>query len=267
MKKPNILIIIILAVILALAGFWFWQIGFKKGAAGDPLKQSGGENNLPNKFIPQIIEKQINEETGEYSVEIKYPSVAGLADAQTSEEISLYFKDKAEKDENDFKKDVAENAVKEVGAQSQLISEYQVFWYNADFLSFKTETMYYIAGMAHPSTYDSVFNYDIKNKKQLQLDDFFNPNSDYLEALSIKAKEEVKKQLGEYYDEFMASEGTAPKKENYENFLFDKDGLTFIFGQYQVAPYAAGIIFVKILYSDLSGFNDQSEAVKKIIEK
>ncbi len=265
MKKPNNLFIVLIAAVLFLGGFWAWQNGFflkNKSDAAIP-EEIGKESSASKEFIPEIIEKQINEETGDYSIEIKYPSVIGLADVQTSEEISKYFKDKAEKDSEDFKKDVADNAVKEVGAQSQLISEYQAFWYDASFLSFKTETMYYVEGMAHPSTYNSVFNYDIKSKKQLQLDDFFNPNSSYLEALSVKAKEEVKKQLGEYYDEFMASEGTAPKKENYENFLFDKDGLTFIFGQYQVASYAAGIFYVKISYSDLAEFNSQSEIIKK----
>jgi predicted secreted protein len=86
-------------------------------------------------------------------------------------------------------------------------------------------------------------------------------------VLSIKAKEDVKRQLGENYDEFMAREGTAPKKENYENFLFDKDGLTFIFGQYQVASSAAGIIYAKILYSDMAEFNSQSEIIKRVTAK
>jgi len=269
MKKNNGSLIISLVAVLFLAAFWAWQEGLFKSFSEERTdsvleEEARQEESAENIFIPQINEKRIDEQTKRYSIEIRYPSIIGLEDVQVSEEISRYFKDKAEKAAQDFKKDEAENAIEEIEAQSQLISSCQPFWHNNSFLSIKTETMYYVRGMAHPSTYISVFNYDIINKKQLELGDFFNPGSDYLEEISVKAKEEVKKKAGEYYNEFMANEGTSPKKENYENFLFDKTGLTFVFSQYQAAPYAAGIISVKIPYSELLEHNGESETVKKI---
>lgn len=268
MKKNAKLPIILIAGLFFAAGVWIWQnnfFGFFNGlqSSEESLKK---EESFLKEFMPRIVQKEVAEETEEYGIEINYPSIVGLADDKVSEEISRYFQGKAQREANEFKKDVKENAIKEMGVQSQLISKYEVFWHNADFLSFKTETMYYVAGMAHPSIYNSVFNYDIAGKKQLLLSDFFNPGVDYLEKVSIKAKEEAKKITGEYYNEEMAMEGASPKKENYENFLFNKNGLTFIFGQYQVAPYVAGIISVEIPYSYFSEINSQSQIIKKITE-
>lgn len=42
------------------------------------------------------------------------------------------------------------------------------------------------------------------------------------------------------------SEGTAPKEENFENFLITDNALIIIFDPYEVAPYAAGSVFVEI---------------------
>ena len=49
--------------------------------------------------------------------------------------------------------------------------------------------------------------------------------------------QQLKVILGE---DIIAPEGADPKPENYNVFLVGKDKVTFIFNNYQVAPYAAG---------------------------
>ena len=43
-----------------------------------------------------------------------------------------------------------------------------------------------------------------------------------------------------------------PGKLSYnQNFYFDSQGITFVYGQYEIAPYAAGIIPIHIPYSKI----------------
>jgi len=269
MKKTDIFIAISAAAFLALAGYYLWQNGY---IVLDPQKNNPIENIQPGdmdaaagKSEPKLEEKEINEAGADYTVSVKYPVITGLNNAKAEQDIAQYIQDKIKSDTNEFKKNVSDNSVKgEDLPDSQLMIGYEKKFADSSFISIIFTTFYYVAGMAHPATYETGFNYDIQNGKQLAVADFFNPGSDFLSVLSIASKEEIKKQTGEYYDQNMAEEGAAPDLNNFNEFYFDKDNLTIIFQQYQVAPYAAGIIYASLPYSKMSEVNDKSPVVIKL---
>jgi len=59
-------------------------------------------------------------------------------------------------------------------------------------------------------------------------------------------------------------EGAGPNAGNYRNFYLTDKGLVIYFGQYQVAPYAAGTVEVPIKYEKLSdGYSDYFKSLLK----
>lgn len=50
----------------------------------------------------------------------------------------------------------------------------------------------------------------------------------------------------------MFFEGTRPKKENFINFAFTKDGILLFYPYYQIAPYSEGEFNVIIPYDNIN---------------
>jgi hypothetical protein len=82
-----------------------------------------------------------------------------------------------------------------------------------------------------------------------------NPHADWLNQISgiatVQIQDELTKRLGETPGDSFFSEGTAPKEENFQNFVIDGNDLVFLFPPYQVAAYAAGTFDVRIPLSQL----------------
>ncbi|MDD3520749.1 MAG: RsiV family protein, partial [Actinomycetota bacterium] len=96
----------------------------------------------------------------------------------------------------------------------------------------------------------------MKSSKMLELKDIFKKDSGYLNKLSDCCRADLKKQLEniDVATDEMFEEGTAPVYENYSNFVLLQNDIVIIFGQYQIAPYAAGMFGVRIPYEELSSY-------------
>lgn len=110
-------------------------------------------------------------------------------------------------------------------------------------------------GGAHGFENAVTFNYDVTNNKQLTLADAFPNDPLYLNKVSDFAKKDLVAQFEKKADASMPAEdrvqylenikgmieeGAAPTVENFSRFTISENGLTFYFGQYQVAPYVEG---------------------------
>lgn len=115
---------------------------------------------------------------------------------------------------------------------------------------------YYFTGGAHGMTLSNPLNYDMKNLKMLELKDVFKNETDYLQKLSDYCRADLEKQLeeAEVANDDMFEDGIAPTYENYSNFVLLKNDIVIIFGQYQIAPYAAGMFGVRIPYKELDAY-------------
>lgn len=111
------------------------------------------------------------------------------------------------------------------------------------------------SGGAHGYETTTSFNYDVKNKKEIELDYFFPNNPDVLKTVSDISRSQLTPKIQEAMDQKsldpftkeMLADGTDPLKPiNFKVFTFTNDTLTIYFGQYQVAAYAYGQFTVDI---------------------
>lgn len=117
-------------------------------------------------------------------------------------------------------------------------------------LSF-VEMNYSYAGGIHPNTYYAAFNYDAETGKKLELSDVVSDTDAFL-------NEVIQQVIAKYPDEIFQGE-----EELKEELIADKitwslgyDGITVIFSPYEIASYAAGMLYVTIPYEEDSVYAD-----------
>jgi len=110
-------------------------------------------------------------------------------------------------------------------------------------------------GGAHGGHDVFCLNLDEKTGRRLTKSDIFWPETEpqLLEAILQKLVEDNGCLTSE---ELMEKTGITMLGEVYlgENFLLEKDGITFVYNTYEIAPYAAGTIFVFLPYDQLDNY-------------
>lgn len=121
--------------------------------------------------------------------------------------------------------------------------QYRVTCNKKNILSIILLYSHYNEGAAHPLSYEAALNFDTRTGKLLGLNDLKKISSEYAKAeyspkgITKKLLDYAKKNEIYLFPEFKGLESLP------ENFYFDeKFHLHFIFQEYDVAPYAAGII-------------------------
>lgn len=103
-------------------------------------------------------------------------------------------------------------------------------------------TGYGYTGGAHGYAYENYRTADIIQQKNIELDDIVNVKAVPWNQLLLA---HLGSRKGELFE---------PATLTYtQNFFFDQDSLTFVYGQYEIAPYASGIIQIALPLSRLSG--------------
>ena len=108
-----------------------------------------------------------------------------------------------------------------------------------------TESNYY-KGAAHPSTFLRALNFNLSNGELIDKNYLLDvgsgvPESHFVAKLEKKLREKIAREKIFLFDNVL------PLKNLPENFYWDENlHLHFIFQQYDIAPYAAGIIDVDI---------------------
>ncbi|MBC7981743.1 DUF3298 domain-containing protein [Candidatus Parcubacteria bacterium] len=129
---------------------------------------------------------------------------------------------------------------------------------------------YQFTGGAHGGTGLKTYTFDAKGLVYIQ--NVLDLNRKNSIALTRILESKLKSQLGEMYNEQMLPEGLGlayikddgsfdkTKSDgfdfisNFEHFIILDDGIRFIFGQYQVAPYAAGMPEVVVSFEELAPY-------------
>lgn len=219
---------------------------------------AGEKNPTPNSNQKTIsfLEKEIKKENTnpDYILDVTYPQVENVS---AKEKINSLLQSEVEKNIADFVKNVDDVQIFEGAATSSFSLHFEPVLTGPKILSIRLNYSQYSAGAAHPISFIHPFNYLLNEQKKIEkLSDVFTNVSSTLSVLSSLSQKDLKKQFGEDY-EFMKDtieNGTAPKEENFQNFIFEKENFVIIFNPYEVAPYAAGILEVKIPYSELRDF-------------
>lgn len=153
----------------------------------------------------------------------------------------------------DFKSSVTENMAAraatggrpdEIATSSyDFIASWQPSQINGRYVSFVERYDSYSGG-ANESQELQTFNYDVASGTPVTLGDLFPGIQDPLVPISILVRSQLSDSLKAaapgYNPTQMLDEGTAPTTENFSNFTFTDDAVTFYFPKYAVAPGAFG---------------------------
>src|SRR3989344_8523392 len=120
--------------------------------------------------------------------------------------------------------------------QNEFTSSFSSVYKGQDVVSVKLSVTEYTGG-AHPNTALIAVNVDPRSGRELTLDDALAMIGKSLHEVAEQSLKELKATLGE---DIIFSEGAAAKPENYGTFTVGSDRITFIFQNYQVAPYSSG---------------------------
>ena len=93
-------------------------------------------------------------------------------------------------------------------------------------------------GGAHPNTAVVSVNIDLKTGSEITLDDALARIGRTLPQVATQSLAQLKAAVGE---DIIFPEGAGANPDNYGTFLIGTSTVTFVFQNYQVAPYAAGI--------------------------
>jgi Protein of unknown function (DUF3298)/Deacetylase PdaC len=204
-----------------------------------------------------LVLKQIKESNKKlmYDIDARYPQITGGSNP-SFEKFNQLVRASVTKRVAGFKKDMTHEEDEERRPEGSMGSDlnvsYEVELAQDDLISVAFSVGSYYQGAAHPNTFSEVVNYDLKNGKQLKLADLFKPGAKYLQALANYCIAELKKQAkdkGLLDDEIQ--NGASPNAKNYQSWTITRKGLGINFDAYQVGPYAAGLQYVLVPYSDL----------------
>jgi hypothetical protein len=196
-----------------------------------------------------LVAKPANEinQNPPFTITSETPQLTGSDDPRVTA-FNQRLNDLVSKEVDMWRQSFLQNTAPVVNNGSTLDVKYTLVSQIQDLWSFKFDFDFYSDGAAHPGLNSTTLNYDLAQGKELALSDLFQPNSDYLGAISKYCIAELSKQP--FFDPPFA-EGAQPKPENYRNWNITPDGLMITFDEYQVAPYAAGPQTVNVPYSEL----------------
>ena len=97
-------------------------------------------------------------------------------------------------------------------------------------------------GGAHGYAYEIYKVVDVRNQMKIQLEDILNVNNVDWNPLLLR------------YLGHRSTELFDKNKLSYtQNFYFDKEKLTFVYGQYEIAAFAFGIIKIEVPLKEIQG--------------
>ncbi len=122
-------------------------------------------------------------------------------------------------------------------------------------VSVRMQAVQYFGG-AHPNTTNYVINYSVENSKEITFDDMFKKDDKSLNTLSALVKSKIIKEFKKdgvdtVNIESMIEDGTKPNSQSFQKFVIGDFYITFIYDQYEVAPYSYGMRLATISFDEL----------------
>jgi len=254
MKKFLILIILIA---LAVAGFIF---------LGKDKKETTTDNIQTESEKVSVKDIKYSVPTKYTTYDVVYPEFSGVP-AEFNLKIKNFILDKIkEHDTNSSENwkarhdtDPSFPEFPEEGDKFSFFSKYEIDTMNEKNISVALRFGGFEGG-AHGYEDIITWNYDVANKKEMALKDFFSNDKDYLVTISKFARGKLlekfkadaiengatEKNWQENVAFDMLDAGVSPNIANFSNFTFDDKNITFYFPEYQVAPYAYGELKVEM---------------------
>lgn len=244
MVKNNLNKIIWVVIVLVLLGAAYFLSGgnFFPSAS----LNAGNSSSVPMNIVT------INDKSNKiYTLNIEYPQFPALSKV-LNDSISSFVNN----DVKEFKLLSLENwkARQDTTPVGQPIEQYpkypfylNITWQskqiNQNYISFLLRSNAFVGGANEIQTIKA-FNLDVRVNKIMALADLFPQSADYLSVISGYVYDDLYSSLNNltpgHVETTILKDGTAPKADNYANFLFDDNVVDFYFPKTTVAPGAYG---------------------------
>lgn len=132
----------------------------------------------------------------------------------------------------------------------ELWGEYEISKPSDHALSLAFELWNYV-GNSEGNLEILTLNYNLLTGQRLDFVDIFEKPDVALELMAAYARKALEPKLGAVKSTRMFFEGTAPLRENYDNFMLTSDGIRMNFQPWQVAPGDAGVLTVNMPLEEL----------------
>ena len=175
-----------------------------------------------------VQEKVITESTDAYKIDAHYPQF-GIVSVDEKVQAAV---EKALTEFRAYPRNPRDSAT----PQNELVSSYNSVYIGSDVASVALSISEYTGG-AHGNTVIIGVNVDRATNKGISLDDALALIGKTLPQVAEASLVQLRATLG---GDLMFPEGANATAENYSTFLVSQDRVTFVFNNYQVAPYAAG---------------------------
>jgi hypothetical protein len=202
-------------------------------------------------IVPILTEKSISQDnpSPRTTIQFTYPYMEG--DTSYSQEFNRIVDQITTNELDTFKRNAADIEEWRLANMPDIYSTmdavYTLVYSEHDMVSIHFSINVYIAGAAHPMTYSKVVNMDLAHAQLLTFENLFIPGSNYLEIISSYCVQDLQAR-----GLLIFPEGTAPVKENYQNWNIQQDGMLITFDPAAVAAYAVGAFQVIVPYEVLS---------------
>jgi hypothetical protein len=226
---------------------------------------AGNKSDLP-KFIQKVFTKNykgcIDTAEGCTYMQVYYPE---MTDGKYKDKINALVKDMAlscySTDDThyaDFDKLISQ-FMKDYENFRKDVPDFPGGWYlkdstgvitnTPDILCLKNTSESYLGG-AHGAYNVAYTNFDMRNGNTLKTKDIFVKG--YEKTLNKLIEERIRKHFEMKPNESLSEGGLFENKVSFnDNFAITKDGIEFLYNQYEIAAYAMGVIEIKLSYQDI----------------
>ncbi len=244
-------ILLFSVILLLIAIYLFFKPFHKVEAPLVEIKKEAVQNGISVSVKHSVSTLKAGER--EYKFDVEKPIVEGFENTNTERHINFQIADNLDDIHSEFKKELSEWNTPVEDDSSTLFVTATTSVVDKKVITVHFSVGSFMAGTAHPSSYEVTLNFDINTGKVLTLDDVLR--DDYLTVLSRYSKDVLQERfIAEYdqYEEFFGK-GSDPVPENYRSFLITNEGIIVVFDQYQVAAGVSGKQEVLVPWSYLSG--------------
>lgn len=193
------------------------------------------ESTEPDVLAAELSLVRLQDYGQEYSIEVDYPQLGLPLDSQ--------LRNLVETDAAELKKFAQSNPPRSTGASGSysLTGGLTKAYLGSDIVSVGLVLRHYLGG-AHGAAFAHGFTFDLKANREVTLDDALQMIDMSLEDLSSKAIAQLRTKP--WFSPDFNPQGIAPDPKNFQTFTVTGDSVTFTFQEYQVGPYAIGLVEV-----------------------
>lgn len=195
------------------------------------------------KYLENVVLKSYNEKKDKYEMSLYYPTTK--YDKLNQEIIK-----KIDLEKEEFLNQISKLEKSEENKYKLGITFMQ-YEYNS-YISFAFDVSFDLRG-AHPTNHFFTVIYDTNKDEIITTENLIKKDNNFLNNLSEEVYKILKEDenIKDYSSDENLKEGLKPITSNFENIVFDKEGIIVFIDTYQVAPYVAGSFEIKIPYDKI----------------